>query len=153
MPKPTTGPKTIVSPTSLMSGAKRNHEIVTLNTSNTGAFNRTVFRAPPSGARISYVGINNHTEMYHASNEQDTWIFNLKNLTTGTSANVTLNAAAVSLSGQTLAATSFKEIPVANGNSTLGAGSVLQLQLTVSGTPQTLANAICYVEWTPVDGN
>jgi len=153
MPKPTTGPKTLVSPSSLMTGAKRDSETVTINTSNTGAFNRTVFRAPPSGARITYVGVNNHTEMYHASNEADTWIFTLKNRSTSTSSNVTLNAQAVSLSGQTLAATSFKEIPVNNGNSTLGAGDVLQLQLTVSGTPQTLADSICYIEWTPVDAD
>ena len=146
MPKPTTGPKTLVGPASLLEGSKRNVNVMTLNTSNTGAFNRVIFRAPPAGAQITYVGINNPVAMYN--NVANQWIFNAKNVSTA----ATLNAQAASLNNQTVAATGWKEIPVNNGNSTLEAGAVLQLQMTVSGAPQTLANAAVSVEWMPLGG-
>ena len=147
MPKPTVGPKTILGPASLMDGVKRNVAMTTLNTSNTGAFNRVVFRAPPSGARITYVGYTGNVAMY--KDVTGTWISSVKNVST----TATLSAQAASLSDQTLTASSFKEIPVNNGNSTLGAGAVLQLQMTVSGAPQTLSNAMCVVEWEPVSAD
>ena len=136
----------LVSQKSLQSGAKRQLERVTLNTSNTGAFSRMLMRGPDSKAQVTYVGVNNPTQIYHAAGAVDAWIFDLINSTTG----ATLNSVAASLSGQTLAATAFKSIPVDNGNSTLKSGDGLQLQLTVSGVPQTLFNAQVQVEWVPL---
>ncbi|MBT3193746.1 MAG: hypothetical protein HN341_14460 [Verrucomicrobia bacterium] len=137
--------KETISQRSLKSGAKRQLTVVTLGGTNTGAFNKMVFRSPASKARVLGVKISNHAAMYHAAAEADTWIFNLVNTSTA----ATLNSVAVSLSGQTLAATSFKTIAVDNGNSTLGAQAGLQLKLTVSGAPQTLSNSSVFIEWTP----
>jgi hypothetical protein len=136
MPKPTIGPKTLIGPASLMDGNKRRIVQTTLNTSNTGAFSRVVFRAPDSGAKVTYVGVNGQVALY--KDISGNWIFNAKNVST----TATLNAQAASLSDQSFSATSFKSIPVNNGNSTLGAGAVLQLQLTVSVAPQTQHNAL-----------
>ena len=148
--KPTLGPKTTIGPASLMSGVKREVSVVSLNsTSHKAAFSRNVLRAPASGAKIRYVGITNHVEMYHAANEADTWIFTVANASKG----VDLNAQAASLSNQTLASTGFKSIPVNNGNSTLSAGDVLQIQLSVSGAPQSMSDAMCIVEWDPVSAS
>ena len=116
---------------------------------NRHAFNQNVLRAPPGGAKITYIGIGNSTAaMYHAAAEADTWIFKVANVST--SGDMSLNNP--SLSNQTLAATSFKEIPVNKGNDTLNAGALLQAQLTVSGAPQTLANPVMVIEWRALEG-
>ena len=146
MAKPTISQKDIVSSRSFTSNAKREVQFTTLNTSNTGAFNRVIFRAPSTKARITYVGVTNHVAMYKEGNA--TWIFNAKNVSTA----ATLNAQAASMSDQTLTATGFKEIPVNNGNSTLLAGASLRLEMTVTGVPQTLSNASVQVEWEPING-
>ena len=146
MAKPTLTQKDIVSSRSFTSNAKREVQFTTINTSNTGAFNRVIFRAPSTKARITYVGVSNHVAMY--KDVSGNWIFNVKNVSTA----ATLNVNAASLNNQTIAATAFKEIPVNNGNSTLLAGASLQLQLTVSGAPQTLSNASVQVEWEPING-
>ena len=135
-----------VAPLSLLDGARREMQVVTLNVSNTGAFNRTLVRFPTK-AQVTAVRFANSAEaLYHAAAEADTWIFNLVNASTA----ATLNAVAASMSGQTLAATSYKVIPVDNGQATFNAGGVLQLQLSVSGAPQTLDVAQCEVEWVPL---
>lgn len=146
MAKPTLSKKEVISSRSFTADSKRGVQFTTLNTSNTGAFNRVIFRAPSTKARVTYVGITNHVAMY--KDVSGNWIFNVKNVSTA----ATLNAQAASLNNQTIAATAFKEIPVNNGNSTLDAGASLRLELTVSGAPQTLNNASVQVEWEPIDG-
>ncbi len=146
MAKPTLTQKDIVSSRSFTPNAKREVIYTTLNTSNTGAFNRVIFRAPSTKARITYVGVASHAALYKKVNAN--WIFNVKNVSTA----ATLNAQAASMNNQTLTATGFKEIPVNNGNSTLLPGASLILAMTVSGAPQTLHNASIQVEWEPING-
>jgi len=170
MAKPTHGPKeniagqrlipnsvlepalgaSVVGPTAVADSISRQLQVVTLYNSGDGlsaAVNKVVFRAPPSGAQLTYVGFIPGTQQYHAGAEADTWTFELVNKSTA----ATLSAQTPSLSNQTLAATSAKSIPLNNNNSTLNAGAILEFQLGVSGTPVTLTTPILMVEWQPVN--
>jgi len=109
------------------------------------AQNYLVFRAPPSGAEITAAYVSPGSAQNHAGNEADTWIFSLKNKTTGNA----LHAQACSLSNQTLAATGFKTIPINNGAATLLAGEMLRLEASVSGSPDALNFPVCVIEWVP----
>jgi hypothetical protein len=131
---------------------QRNLEVVTLYNSGDGvtaAFNQNIFRAPPGGAKITYIGVGNSAAtMYHAAAEADTWKFVVANVSTA--GNMSLNNP--SLSNQTLAATSFKNIPINKGNATLNPGAVLQIQLTTSGAAQTMARPMVVIEWQALSG-
>lgn len=111
----------------------------------TGATNWPVLRAGAEVPQITGCYVNTGTAMYHAAGEADTWIFQLRNVTR--SLNLVKNNA--SLSGVTLTATAWKQLPINNGNSTLGAGNSLQFQLTESGTAQTLDQLSVQIEWVP----
>ena len=112
-----------------------------------GIKNKLVFVAPPSGATILAAKTNAGTLMYHAAGEADTWIFQLRNQSKA--ANLVKNNA--SLSGVTLTLTGFKSFPVNNGNSTLLANAGLYVQLSVSGTAQTMVNCSVHLEWSPLN--
>ena len=112
-----------------------------------GIKNKLVFVAPPSGATILAAKTNAGTLIYHAAGEADTWIFQLRNQSKA--ANLVKNNA--SLSGVTLTLTGFKSFPVNNGNSTLLANAGLYVQLSVSGTAQTMVNCSVHLEWSPLN--
>ncbi|MBU1374301.1 MAG: hypothetical protein KKG25_16365 [Bacteroidetes bacterium] len=164
MAKPTFGPKEIFPGAQLISGTvpiaagatamRRNLEVVTLYASQTvAAKNFNIFRAPPSKARLTYVGVNCGAAIYRQATYIDGWklvLINKSVSSTGGSATMSRNTP--SLIGQTLAATSFKSLPINWGNGTLLPGQVLQLQLSVSGTPQTLNDVMVAIEWLPVIG-
>ena len=111
----------------------------------TGRHNRILMKAGANCPRITYVGFSAGTAMYHAAGEADTWRFNLRNMTRG----VSLNGKSASLSGITLAITAFKSIALNFGNSTLGDGDCLRLELNVSGTAQTLVQPSMVIHWVP----
>lgn len=131
--------------TPLMTGTLRRVAVVHAAQLTTGAHNRILFVAGTDNPKITYVGFCAGTAMYHAAAEADTWRLNLLNRSRGLS----LNAKSASLSGITLAVTSFKSIALNMGNSTLRSGDVLQLQIRVSGTPQTLVQASMVIHWVP----
>ena len=156
MPRPLFNPRAAIGGKSLIaatigltataSAIERRVHVVALGQITSGVNRRnTVFRAPPSGARILTAYLNAGTAMYHAAAEADTWVIRLSNR----SANLSLIKNAASLSGITLTMTGFKVLPMNNGNSTLNANSSLQLQLSISGTPQTMVNAAIFLEWVP----
>ncbi len=168
MPRPTANPRagiagkslqnsTVVGPkygtssvglTAAATVVKRNLHTISLGQHASGGIkNRLVFVAPPSGATILAAKLNAGTAMYHAAGEADTWIFQLRNQSAG--ANLIKNNA--SLSGVTLGLTAFKTLPVNNNNSTLLANAGLFVQLSVSGTAQTMTNVSLHLEWTPLN--
>lgn len=111
----------------------------------TAAANYPLLRGGAEAPQITGCYVNTGTAMYHAAGEVDTWIFQVRNVSR--SLNLVKNNA--SLSGVTLAATAWKTLPVNNANSTLTAGDTIQLQLTESGTAQTLDRLVCMIEWQP----
>jgi len=143
--KPTINPrKDHAASPSISPGSKRKNFTVTFG-QQTGANNFMLMRGDGSAPRVKSVYVNTNAAMYHAAAEADTWIFNLINATDGS----TLNSVAASLSNQTLTATGWKEIPVNNGNSTLGSGEGLQVQISESGTAQTLDEVGFAITWEP----
>tara|TARA_Y100000310_G_scaffold74123_1_gene70260 strand:+ start:1441 stop:1887 length:447 start_codon:yes stop_codon:yes gene_type:complete len=142
-PRPTLNPtRDRIGANSLGESAKRDHVIVNLG-QVTGADNFMVFRSTKKG-RIKSAKVTANVAMYHAAAEADTWSFDVKNLSTAATLN---GGGAASLSGITLAATAFLNIPIVGGNATLEANAGLQLQITESGTAQTLDQAMCVIEW------
>ena len=111
----------------------------------TGATNYPVLRGGAEAPQVTGCYVNAGTAMYHAAGEADTWIFQLRNTTRALSL-VKNNA---SLSGVTLAITAWKALPMNNGNSTVSSGNSLQLQLTESGTAQTIDRLVVLLEWQP----
>ena len=111
----------------------------------TGATNYPLLRGGAEAPQITGCYVNAGAAMYHAAGEADTWIFQVRNTTRGL--NLVKNNA--SLSGVTLAITAWKSLPMNNGNSTVSSGNSLQLQITESGTAQTLDRVVCLVEWQP----
>lgn len=111
----------------------------------TGATNYPILRGGAEVPQITGCYVNAGTAMYHAAGEADTWIFQVRNTTRALSL-VKNNA---SLSGVTLAITAWKTLPMNNGNSTVSSGNSLQLQLTESGTAQTIDRLVCLIEWQP----
>ena len=148
MPKPTHGPKENIAAARVFE--QENVSVVALNYSGggiTGAANRIVWKAPANKkAKITYIGVNNNVAMYHAAAEADTWTMVVQNKSTAGA----MSAQTPSLSNQTLAATSFKSIPLNNGNSTVNAGGVLEFQLGVSGAPQTMDDVTVVINWSPL---
>jgi len=138
--------------TALPDAATRHLQIISLYGANqTAAKNFNIFRAPPSKAQLTYVGINCGAAIYRQATHIDGWkmvLINRSVSSTGGSATMSRNTP--SLIGQTLAATSFKNLPLNWGRSTLNPGHVLQLQLSASGTPQTLNDVTVAIEWQPV---
>ena len=110
-----------------------------------GATNYPILRGGAEAPQITGCYVNAGTAMYHAAGEADTWIFQVRNTTRALSL-VKNNA---SLSGVTLAITAWKTLPMNNGNSTVSSGNSLQLQLTESGTAQTIDRLVCLIEWQP----
>lgn len=139
----TLGPRTKVGPSNFLDGAGRRIAVITLGGTTTGDKDYNLLRVTSGKIQINRMDWTNNAQMYHAAAEADTWAFDIVNASTG----ATLNSAAASLSGVTLAATAYKQIPLLNGNSTLSAGETLQLQLTASGVPQTLANSMVVVDY------
>lgn len=111
----------------------------------TGATNYPLLRAGAEAPRITGCYVNCGVQMYHAAAEADTWIFQVVNTTR--SQNLAANNA--SLSNLTLTATAWKSIPMNNNNSTLQSGNSLRLNLTESGTAQTIDRLVCMIEWQP----
>lgn len=109
------------------------------------AANYPALRGGAEAPQITGCYVNTGAAMYHAAGEADTWIFQLRNVSKGV--NLVKNNA--SLSGVTLAITAWKSLPMNNNNSTLTAGDSLQLQLTESGTAQTIDRLVCLIEWQP----
>lgn len=110
-------PRSITSPklsencaglTAIATVGKRQLTTVSCGSTPASAQNYVVFRAPSSGATIIYAGISPGSDQSHAAAETDTWIFDIVNRTSGNS----LSQNTPSLSGQTLAATAYKELPV-----------------------------------------
>src|SRR3990167_10183080 len=124
---------------------RRRTMTVRLGAAVTAADNWPIMRAGAEAPQITGCYVNAGVDMYHAANEADTWIFQLRNVTRGL--NLAKNNA--SLSGVTLTATAWKSIPMNNNNSTLGSGNSLQFQLTESGTAQTLDQLSVMIEWQP----
>lgn len=110
-----------------------------------GATNYPILRGGAEAPQITGCYVNTGAAMYHAAGEADTWIFQVRNTTRALSL-VKNNA---SLSGVTLAITAWKSLPMNNGNSTVSSGNSLQLQLTESGTAQTIDRLVCLIEWQP----
>ena len=146
--KPTHGPKENNAGARVFS--QENVSVVALNYSGggvTGAKNRIIWQAPKNKrAKITYVGVNNNVAMYHAAAEADTWTMVIQNKST--SGALSLNTP--SLSNQTLAASGFKSIPTNGGNSTYDKGAVMELQLGVSGAPQTMDDVTVVIHWSPI---
>lgn len=147
-------PRSITSPklsencaglTAIATVGKRQLTTVSCGTTPASAQNYVVFRAPSSGATIIYAGISPGSDQSHAAAETDTWIFDIVNRTSGNS----LSQNTPSLSGQTLAATAYKELPVNGGNSTVPAGETLRLEASVSGSPDALNHPMVAIEWVP----
>ena len=111
----------------------------------TGAANYPLMRGGAEAPRITGCYVNAGVQMYHAAGEADTWIFQVRNTTR--SQNLLANNA--SLSNTTLTATAWKTLPMNNNNSTLQSGNSVQLQLTESGTAQTIDRLVCMIEWQP----
>ena len=105
----------------------------------------TIFRAPASGATIQGIYVCPGSAQNHSTTEADTWSFLVSNMTTGKS----LNAVGASLSGQTLAATAFKSIPINNGYATVLSGEMLNISTGISGSPDALHYPVASVEWVP----
>jgi len=141
-----------VGVTALADALQRNVEIVSLYMSQgVAAKTFNIFRAPPSKAKLTYVGVNCGAQIYRQATYDDGWKLTLLNKSvTSTGGWATLSRQTPSLIGQTLAATSFKSLPLNWGRSTLNPGAVLQLSLGVSGTPQTLNDVSVVIEWVPV---
>lgn len=153
--KPTSSPKERIPGKNLIAGtlavsaqstgARRRVTVVSSGQITTGRHNRILLKAGAEQPRITYVGFSAGTAMYHAPGEADTWRFNLRNMTRG----VSLNGKSASLSGITLAITAFKSIALNLGNSTLGDGDCLRIELNVSGTAQTLVQPTMVIHWVP----
>jgi hypothetical protein len=143
MGRSTLGPKTLAGPANLLPGAAREVIAVTLGGTTTGSKNYNLMRVTSGKIQINRIDWTNHAQMYHAAAEADTWAFDIVNASNG----ATLNSVAASLSNQTLAATAFKQLLVDNGNSTLKIGETLQLQITASGAPQTLADSMVVIDF------
>ena len=131
--------------TAVADPVRRRTMTVHLGAAVTGATNYPILRGGAEAPQITGCYVNAGTAMYHAAGEADTWIFQLRNTTRALSL-VKNNA---SLSGVTLAITAWKQLPMNNGNSTVSSGNSLQLQLTESGTAQTLDRLVCLIEWQP----
>ncbi len=166
MAKPTVNPKrTVISGVSLIDGSvlgpklgtnsvgltqtptaiQRNVTVVSLGVTPATGKVQQVFRAPASGATITYLGFNPGSDQNHAANEADTWAFTVTNKTTGNA----LNALGSSLSNMTLEATAFKSIPIDNGAATLLSGEMLDCSLGISNAPAALENPVLVIEWVP----
>ena len=153
--KPTSSPKERIPGKNLIAGtlavsaqstgSRRRVTVIHAAQLTSGAHNRILMKAGADCPRITYVGFSAGTSMYHAAGEADTWRLNLKNMTR----NVSLNGKSASLSGITLAVTAFKSIALNFGNSTLGDGDCLRIELRVSGTPQTLVQPSMVIHWVP----
>jgi len=115
-----------------------------------GAVDFCIFRAPEGGAKIQSVSVNfGSSAMRHDPAEADTWVLNVVDQSAG----VDLMAADASLSGQTIAATGFKNLAaINNGNASMEAGAGLFLQLAISGTPQTMNHLSVHTNWLPSFG-
>jgi len=115
-----------------------------------GAVDFCIFRAPEGGAKINSVSVNfGSSAMRHDPGEADTWVLNVVNKSAG----VDLMAADASLSGQTIAATGFKLLSLLdNGNASMEALAGLFLQLTISGTPQSMNHLSVHTNWEPLFG-
>ncbi len=124
---------------------ERHVAVVSLGSTPAAGEDVVVFRSPPSGATIKAAYLCPGSTQNHAVNEGDTWIFSLKNRTTGTR----LSKNIPSLSNQTLAATAFKTIPVNGGYSTLLSGQVLSVSSSISGSPAALHYPLFQLEWVP----
>lgn len=111
----------------------------------TAATNYPLMRAGAEAPRITGCYVNCGVQMYHAAGEADTWIFQVRNTTRSQS----LLANNASLSNLTLTVTAWKSLPMNNNNSTLQSGNSVQLQLTESGTAQTIDRLVCMIEWQP----
>jgi len=131
--------------TAVADPVRRRTMTVHLGAAVAGADNWPILRAGAEAPQITGCYVNAGVDMYHAANEADTWIFQLRNVTRGL--NLAKNNG--SLSGVTLTATAWKSIPMNNNNSTLGSGNSLQFQLTESGTAQTLDQLSVMIEWQP----
>ena len=121
---------------------------VSVGLGNAGASRQYVaFVAPPSGATLLTAKLSFSSAQNHAAGETKTWRFQLKNKSAGTS----LCKQAASLSGVTIAATTYKVLPLNNGNSTLLAGATLCLSANASGTVVPIPSLMLHLEYVPLN--
>jgi len=112
---------------------------------NTQTYSHMIFHAPPSGAVITALSVNFGSAQTSGGADADTWVWDVQNMSSG----VDLSKQACSLSNTTFAATSWRDTPVNNGNSTVKAGDGLNIEFTSSGTPETMQWPMVAIEWTP----
>jgi len=137
-----------IQPGNINKAGERRITPVVIGQKLTGAQDIMIFRAPESGAKIQSVSLNfgSPSAMRHDPAEEGTWIFNLIDSSDASE----LMSADASLSGITVAATGWAILDdLDNGNATLEAGAGLMLQLTISGTPQTMDSLSAHVNWLP----
>jgi hypothetical protein len=133
-PRPTISPKERIT-------FNRRTQITTVGDNNVGSFNAMVFRAPAAGAKIRAAALN--FNLTYATLKASTWTFDLVNKSSG----ATLSATTPGMSGESLTASGWKDIPIDNGNATLLGYAGLQLVCTASGAPSAFDNAPVAIEW------